>query len=518
MQAETEPRLAELIGSLSLATDVAAGLAMETAMRTCVLACALAQELRLSREEHVDTYYTALLRFIGCTAFSHEIAEYAGGDDLHFMRVMTPVDAVRPANVLSTIVTKVGAGRGPLTRAAAVAKTLLDPQAPRKLATAHCDLAVKLGDRIGMHAGVLKALGQIYERYDGKGFPAGLARERISLPARLMQVAWRAEVHRSLEGVEPAKDVVRERAGSELDPEIAQRFLQHADDLLQRVGESSAWEAFLAAEPAPVVCVARTRLKDIATAFAHYVDIKTPYTLGHSTAVAQLAQAAAAQAGYPANEREDVYIAALLHDIGNVSLPNGIWNKRGALNPLEWERVHQHTYHTERILSRSQLFAPYARIAAAHHERLDGSGYHRAASGAALTPLARLLAAADAYQAMTEERAYRPALSASDAARVLTEEARAGRFDRHAVECVLSAAGLASPARGRAAWPASLSDREVEVLCLVARGLTNKQVARRLKISDRTVQHHLAHIYEKTGVSTRAAAAVFAVEKGLIGP
>lgn len=512
---DTQPRLAELIGSLSLATDIAVGLAMETAMRTCVLASALAQEFGLSHQEQVDTYYTALLRFIGCTAFSHEIASYAGGDDLHFMRVMTPVDATKPGNVLSTIVTKVGAGHGPLARAAAVTKTLLDPQAPKKMAAAHCDLAVKLGDRLGMSAGVLQALGQIYERYDGKGSPAGLARERVSLPARLMQVAWRAEVHRSLEGMAAATHVVRERAGSELDPGIAQKFLQRADDFLRRVDGSSAWETFLAAEPAPVVRVARTRLKDIATAFAHYVDIKTPYTLGHSTAVAQLAEGAAAHAGYSANEREDVYIAGLLHDIGNVSLPNGIWNKRGSLNPLEWERVHQHTYHTERILSRSELFAPYARIAAAHHERIDGSGYHRAATGTALTPLARLLAVADAYQAMTEERAYRPAFTANDAARTLTEEARAGKFDRNAVEAVLSAAGMA-PTRTHSSWPASLSDREVEVLCLVARGLTNKQVARRLKISDRTVQHHLAHIYEKTGVSTRAAAAVFAVEKGLI--
>lgn len=515
MPPDTEPRLAELIGSLSLATDLAVGLALETAIRTCVLASEIGRELRIGDEELRDTYYTALLRFIGCTAFSHEIAEYAGGDDLQFMRAMTPTDPARPASVLRTIVSKVGEGRPPLERATAVAKTLLDPKAPKKLAAAHCDLAVKLGDRLGMRGGVLTALGQIYERFDGSGFPAGLAKERIALPARVMQVAWRAEVHRGLEGVDAAKQAIRERAGTELDPAIAQAFLRHPDDLLRLVDVPSAWETFLAAEPQPVVRVPPARVEEIGVAFAHYVDLKTPYTLGHSTAVARLAQSAATLAGHAASECADTHIAGLLHDIGNVSLPNGIWNKRGKLNALEWERVHQHTYHTERVLSRSLLFAPYARIAAAHHERSDGSGYHRGTSGNGSAPLARLLAASDAYQAMTEDRAHRPALSPADAARTLANEARAGRFDGHAVDAVLSAAGL-TPAHTRRAWPASLSDREVEVLCLVARGLTNKQVARRLKISDRTVQHHLAHIYGKTGVSTRAAAAVFAVEKGLV--
>jgi HD-GYP domain-containing protein (c-di-GMP phosphodiesterase class II) len=510
---QNQPRLAELIGSLSLATDVVAGLAMETAIRTCILATELARELGADAAPLRDVYYTALLRFIGCSAFSHEVAQYGGGDDLAFMRAMTPVDPARPATVL-TALAKIGKGGGATNRIVAVTKTLLDPQAPKKLAVAHCDLAVRLGVRLGMSEGVLTALGQIYERFDASGFPAHLAGERIAIAARVMHVAWRAEVHRGLEGSETAKQVVRERRGNELDPAIADAFLRRADDLLALVDAPSVWETFLSAEPAPVGCVAPSRVDEVATAFAHYVDIKTPYTLGHSTAVARLADAAAS--GFSEPERASLHTAALLHDLGNVSLPNGIWNKRGALNALEWERVHQHTYHTERILSRSPLFAPYAQIAASHHERPDGSGYHRGLNASRIPPLARVLAAADAYQAMTEARAYRPALSPSEAARALQDDTRAGRFDRDAAESVLTAAGASTGARVAAQWPASLSDREVEVLCQVARGLTNKQVARALKISDRTVQHHLAHVFEKTGVSTRAAAAVFAVENGLI--
>lgn len=201
---------------------------------------------------------------------------------------------------------------------------------------------------------------------------------------------------------------------------------------------------------------------------------------------------------------------------GPRSVPNGIWDKPGPLNAVEWERVRLHAYQSERILARSALLEPYARVAGAHHERADGSGYHRGIGGSSITRPARLLAAADTYQAMTEPRAYRPARAAGDAARLLSQEARAGRLDREAVEAVLTAAGQRAAVRVRGEWPASLSEREVVVLCLVARGLPNKAIAAELTLSARTVQHHVEHIYAKTGVSTRAAAALFAVENDLL--
>jgi putative nucleotidyltransferase with HDIG domain len=250
----------------------------------------------------------------------------------------------------------------------------------------------------------------------------------------------------------------------------------------------------------------------VAEAFAHFVDIKSPFTLGHSTGVARLVSAAAEALGLP--DRDGLRIAALLHDLGRVSVPNGIWDKPGKLNPAEWERVRLHAYQTERILSQTPLLAGHAQLAGQHHERADGSGYHRGVSQ--LSRAARLLAAADAYHAMTEERAHRPAHPPAAAAKILVEEARAGRHDREAVEAVLAAARHGAAARVRGGWPAQLSDREVEVLCLLARGLSNKQIGARLFISARTVQHHVAHIYEKTGVSTRAAAALYAVENELM--
>jgi putative nucleotidyltransferase with HDIG domain len=331
-----------------------------------------------------------------------------------------------------------------------------------------------------------------------------------------MHVAWRAEAHRSLTGPAEAVQVVRERSGGELDPAIAAAFLGDAPALLAEAGAPSAWDAFLDAEPRPFLRYPPERAGDLAEAFAQYVDLKSPYTLGHSTGVARLAEAAAGEAGLPAPERESLRVAALLHDLGRTSVPNGIWDKPGPLNPAERERARQHAYQSERILSFSPLLEPYARIAGLHHERADGSGYHRSLAGGSISRAGRILAAADAYHAMTEERAYRPPLTPAQAGRALADEARAGRLDREAVQCVLAAAGHRHEARIRGGRPASLSEREVEVLCLLARGLSNKAIAARLVLSPRTVKNHIAHIYEKTGIATRAAAALYAVQNDLL--
>ena len=197
-------------------------------------------------------------------------------------------------------------------------------------------------------------------------------------------------------------------------------------------------------------------------------------------------------------------------------MPNGIWDKPGPLNAAEWERVRLHPYYTERILSRSPLLAPLVEVAVDAPRASRRQGYYKGVAGAAMSRPARILAASDAYHAMTEERPHRKARSEDEAARLLAEEAQAGRLDREAVECVLAGAGHRGPGHLRGELPASLTEREAEVLCLIARGLSNKAVAESLVISPRTVQHHLEHIYDKTGIRTRAAAAVFAVVNDLV--
>jgi len=172
-----------------------------------------------------------------------------------------------------------------------------------------------------------------------------------------------------------------------------------------------------------------------------------------------------------------------------------------------------HAYCTERVLARVPFLTAPVGLAAAHHERLDGSGYHRGTTAAGLAPAARLLAAADAYHAMTERRPHREALPAEHAAETLAKEAREGHLDADAVAAVLGAAGQPAPRFSR---PAGLTEREAEVIALVARGLQTKQVARALGISVKTADRHIQNVYGKIGVSTRAAAAVFAMEHGLV--
>jgi response regulator RpfG family c-di-GMP phosphodiesterase/DNA-binding CsgD family transcriptional regulator len=366
-----------------------------------------------------------------------------------------------------------------------------------------------------MAPGVIEALGQIYERWDGKGSPLGARGDAVRRVARVLHISWRIAAHGLLEGRAAASAVIAERAGSEFDPALAATAIESMGSLVAGFDAPSVWELYLDEEPRPWLHVGSSRVADVALAFGQYVDIKSPYTLTHSTGIAELAKDAARLAGQSSDEQADIVIAALLHDLGRVSIANGIWDKPHKLGAREWEIVRGHTYETERILGRSPLLARYAKTASLHHERLDGSGYHRSAQASALDRASRLLAAADVYHALTEERAHRPALPANKAADTVMEEARAGRLCRDAVEAVLASAGHRKT-RARGSYPAQLSDREVEVIALVARGLSNKEVAARLSISHKTVQRHMESIFAKTGLRSRAAAAVFAVDQRLL--
>jgi len=510
----SEPRLAELLASLGVATDVAAGLDMETSARATVLAIDLARELGLRAEALRTVYYTAMLRFVGCTSLAAETAAIAGGDDLAVLGDLIVPDAGSPKEVLSAIVTKVGRNAPPLARAAAVAKTLANPKFPEQLAVAHCEQAVALAEHLGAPAETVAALGQIYERFDGKGGPHKLRGEQIVPAVRIVHVALRAEIHRRIEGTPAALAVLIARRNTELDGTLVDLFLKNGARRLARVEDGSAWDLVLEAEPKPHLTITADRIARVAEAFARFADLKSPYTLGHSEAVASRAVSAAEHAGMPAVDREQLRVAALLHDLGRVAIPNGIWDKRGQLTAIERERVHEHAAHTQKILARTPLLAEHARLAGSDHERLDGSGYARGVRGAELSLATNLLAASDVYQALLEDRPHRPAHSREAAARLLTDEAAAGRLDRDAVRHVLTSAD--AKVEARATYPCNLTEREVEILRLIAQGLSNKEIGARLHISPRTAGNHIAHIFEKTKLTTRAAAALFAVQHRLI--
>jgi putative nucleotidyltransferase with HDIG domain len=509
-------RLAELIAALSLATDLGMGQPMEKAMRGCLLSLALARRMDADADSLRDLYYLALLQHIGCTSHAHEWAAYVGGDEIS-MRTHAVTFANSPmGEVMAAFIRHAGEGLSLPKRAALVAAMMREGNKRFAfIAVTQCEAAVCLAERMEMSRGVLTGLAQGLETWDGKGGPAQLKGDELSLPVRVLAVAHDAEVFERVGGLDACITAVRKRRGAAYDPDVADAFLGAAGELFAVLPEETLWDTVLEAEPEAQVWITEARVDGMSRAFADFIDLKMPFTVGHSSGVAVLAETAA---GMVLGDRGDPGLlrrAALMHDIGKVAIPNGIWEKPGPLSTAEWERVRLHAYHGERILSRATVLADVATLASAHHERQDGSGYHRGSVAAQLPLPARVLAAADAYQATTQERPHRPAMAPADAARHLRAEAGAGRLDRSVVECVLEAAGHAR-SRVRAELPGGLSEREVEVLREICLGRTNRQMADRLHIAEKTVGHHVQHIYDKIGRSTRAGAALFAMENGLI--
>jgi HD-GYP domain-containing protein (c-di-GMP phosphodiesterase class II) len=389
------------------------------------------------------------------------------------------------------------------------------PGAVHDLFASSCEVAGQLADCFAVPDGVRQGLAHVFARWDGRGWPPDAKGEAVSVPARIVHVAQDAAVFHRVGGTVAAAEVVRRRAGRAYDPAVADVFLAGADELLAATEQLSLWDAVLKAEPGRRHHLAGAEIDAALEAMGDFADLKSPWTAGHSRAVAGLVEGAARFEGIDPTDVTALRRAALVHDLGRVGVPNGVWEKASALTNAEWEQVRLHPYLTERILARSGALGPLGETASLHHERLDGSGYHRGAGARSLSRPARLLAAADAYQALTSDRPHRTAHLPTDAAARLDTEARAGRLDAEAVAAVVRAAGHAV-SRRRGAGPAGLTGREVEVLRLLARGLTTKQVAASLTISDKTAGRHAENIYRKLGVGSRAAAALFAARHDLV--
>jgi HD-GYP domain-containing protein (c-di-GMP phosphodiesterase class II) len=509
----SEVRLAEVVATLSLATDLGYGQPMEHVQRSCLLAMRLSEQLGLDESERAVVYYVGLLACVGCYADAHEQARWFG-DDIALKADIYGVD-LAGLPMMAFMMRHVGAGEAPHHRARRrIAFMAGGRREVEGMFVTHCLVTGRLAESLGLDSNVREALQQAYERWDGRGEPQGLVGEDIAISVRLMGLARAAEVFHRAGGVEAAVEVARRRRGSEFDPALVDLFCEEAPTLLEEVAAAAGWEAVIAAEPALGIVLSEHELDAVLEAIADYADIKSPYTLGHSRGVADLAADAGRRQGLGDEEVVILRRAGLMHDLGRLGVSNAIWDKPGPLTPAEWERVRLHPYMSERMLATSRALAPLATLAAHHHERLDGSGYPRGLSGATLSPAARILAAADAYHAATEPRPHRPAHTREDAAADLRAEPKAGRLDADAVEVVLGAAG--HQVRRRRERPAGLTAREVEVLKLLVRGLSNKEIAQRLVISRSTASKHIEHIYEKLKVSSRAAASLLAVQHGLL--
>jgi HD-GYP domain-containing protein (c-di-GMP phosphodiesterase class II)/DNA-binding CsgD family transcriptional regulator len=371
-----------------------------------------------------------------------------------------------------------------------------------------------LARRLGTGPAVIEALAHGHERWDGAGFPDGLAGEAVPLAVRVAVVARDAELWWRA-GPAEMTQVLRARQGHAYDPAVAGACLAVAAGVLADLDQADTWQALLAASNGDDQ-IAVGGLDQALEAVADFADLKSPWIRGHSPRVADLVAAAARGAGMTAPEVSRLRQAALVHDLGRVGVPNGIWDRAGPLGVADWERVRMHPYLTESTLACCPALASLGRLAGSHHERLDGSGYHRGTRDLGAAEL--LLAAADVVAALGEDRPHRPAAAPAQVSDVIRSEVDAGRLDRTAADAVLAAAGQpAVPSRGTA-WPAGMSDREVEVLRLIARGRTNKQVADSLYLSAKTVGRHIENIYGKIGANSRAAAAVYAMEHHLLDP
>lgn len=510
-QAPVQPvRLAEVLGALSLATDLANAQPAEHGLRTALLATRLAAHEALPMRS--DVFWAGLLRYLGCNGFALEEGVFSAGDDIGLRASFARIDLGRPSQFVAATLRDLGRGASPAARLGGITRLLTDPGAARRHAHAQCETARFCGRKLGMGEAVLQALDEFDERYDGRGHPHGKRGTELSPVTRYVEVARVAVMFSTLSGVDAAGAELGRRSGGQLDPDMVGRFRSDAPALCEGLDQSSVWNEFLACEPAPWL-LGPDRLAPLFEAFALMADLKSGYLSGHSTGVATLASAAARSRGYATGQVLLLEQAALLHDLGRVAVPVGVWDKPGSLTASEWERVHLHSYYTDRVLRRGAALGRHADIAGRCHERLDGSGYHRGESDS--EPLARLLAAADTYHALREDRAHRKAFDPDGARRVLLDAAARRLLCPDAVASVLNAAGHPTTHAAAGRGGDALSPREADVLRLMVRGLSNKHIARQLAISPRTVQHHTIHIFEKTGMKSRAGAALWAVEHGL---
>ena len=502
-------RLAELVATLSLGTDLGLGQPMEHVIRQTLIALRMGELLGLDDADRKVVYYAGLLAWVGCHTDAYEQAKWFG-DDITVKADGFLVADPGPGWLLSHL----GAGRRPLERARlGVAFVGATRRGAVIDLAAHWLAADGLARRLGLGEEVRLSLRESYERWDGKG-AAGAKGEAIQLTSRLVYLADVVAVFHRRGGVEAAVAVARERSGSAFDPSLADLFCSRAEALLDDLDAASSWDTIIAAEPQLALLVPAGRFDEVLEAVGDFTDLKSPFTIGHARAVADLAADAGRIHGLGQAEAATLRRAGLVHDIGRLGVSNAVWDKRGQLTQAETERVRLHPYLTERMLAFSPALATLGAVAVQHHERLDGSGYPRGLSGAAITPAGRILGAADAYHAMLELRPHRPARTPEEAAQALRAEAAAGRLDGDAVDAVLRAAGHRG--RRQRAWPAGLTAREVEVLRLLACGYSNREIADRLVISRKTAGNHVEHIYAKIGATNRARASLFAMQHGLM--
>jgi putative nucleotidyltransferase with HDIG domain len=407
-------RFSEIISALSVALDITQGHPEGHSMRAALVSMRLAEEMRLSSADCSALFYAALLKDLGCSSNAAKMAYLFGADDRLVKRSGRMIDWTRPGACLKHCWKHCSPGGSPvekLLKIAAIAR--LGTAGARKIAEIRCERGADIARMLHLPEATARAIFDLDEHWNGRGNPRGLRGEEISLLARICCLAQTVEVFFTAYGLESAIDVARQRRGEWFDPQLVDALSAFkgdasfwdrllGDDVL---GELSRWEPDDAVMLADEACLDR-----VAEAFARVVDAKSPWTYQHSNGVATIAVGIARQFGCNPQLERDLNRAALLHDIGKLGVSNLILDKPGKPTPEEFEQIRKHPQYTEQILEQVDAFKVLAGVAAAHHERLDGSGYHRGLDASQLSWAARVLAVADVCEAMSAKRPYRDAI------------------------------------------------------------------------------------------------------------
>ncbi len=418
--------MADVLASFSVASDLGLGRPVDHTQRSTAVSIALGQTLGLGLDVCQVLHDVALLTYCGCHVYGNEAAEWFG-DDIGFREEAGRTDLVG-MSALRLMVRWAGSDGGPSRRLGRTMGLLATRgRAITEQMAEHCAAAGQLAARLGLADEVRRGVEQSYARWDGKGAPSGLGGEALSLETRIADVAGCAETMLRLGGVDAAVEAVTARRGTDFDPAVVDAFVADAGRILATLDEHASGPVN---EPVPRGDLTNAELDAALEALGDYCDLRCPFFAGHARGTAELATGAAEVLQLPAESATVLRRAALVHDMGRAGVSGSVWNKPGPLSQSEMERVRLHPYLVERMFSRPAPLQRIGVLAATHHERMDGSGYHKGVAGAAIAAPARVLAAADAYHAMTQARPYRPALDPDTAARTLQHDASRGLFDR----------------------------------------------------------------------------------------
>jgi HD-GYP domain-containing protein (c-di-GMP phosphodiesterase class II) len=406
--------LSEVIGAFSYALDLTEGEPPGHAQRSCMIGMRLAQELRMNAETRSDLFYALLLKDAGCTANAARMAALFGADDHELKRTAKRTDWARKLPAFVWSVRSVAPTETPRVKLERLLAIKDEGEVTRSLMQARCDRGAEIARMIGLTDATAEAIRALDEHWDGHGQPRWLLREQIPLLGRILCLAQTVEIFHAKGGVDDAYAVATRRSGTWFDPDLVTALGAFRRDTA--FWASLAEPDLTAWEPEDqVITVDADHLLRIATAFAAIVDAKSPWTYFHSDRTSLIATNMGAALGLGTEELGDLRRMALLHDIGKLAVSNRILDKPAELTAAEYARVKEHPLFTRWVLERVSCFEELAPLAAAHHERLDGSGYPSGLGADDLTVPMRVLAMADVYEALTAARPYRPALDEDEA-------------------------------------------------------------------------------------------------------